>query len=111
MRDHPFTASRRLRHAVILAGVAAFALLTTAVFATGAPTPAASPVANPAKPSPTQANVVYKWKDAHGVSQYSQDPPPKGVKFETIERSGTTAGDHAAASPTSSPPKSSGNGF
>lgn len=102
MRDHSAITSRRLRQSVTLAGTAAFALLTTTVFAAGAPTPAASPVASPAKPSPTQANVVYKWKDAHGVSQYSQDPPPKGVKFETIEHSGTAPSDPSPTSPSKS---------
>ena len=31
---------------------------------------------------------VYKWKDANGQSHYSQQPPDKGVKFETITQPG-----------------------
>jgi len=32
--------------------------------------------------SPALAGQVYKWKDANGVTQYSENPPP-GKKFET----------------------------
>jgi hypothetical protein len=31
-----------------------------------------------------QAQVVYKWVDENGRTQYSDHPPPQGVKFEQI---------------------------
>ena len=34
------------------------------------------------------AGPVYKWKDAHGVTQYSETPPA-GKKFETREQART----------------------
>lgn len=51
--------------------------------------PAAASPAVPASSAAPAENVVYKWKDAHGVSQYSQQPPPKGVKYETVQMTGT----------------------
>ncbi len=72
------------------------------------PAPAASP-ARPAAQAPHAApaaaadNVVYKWKDAHGVSQYSQTPPPKGVKFEVIQNAAAPA-----TTPSSTPIPGSG---
>lgn len=108
MNTHPRT--RRLLAA--LAGITALAL-TGAALAAGTPaaSPAASPAANASMPShspeaaPAPAeNVVYKWKDAHGVSQYSQQPPPKGVKFEIVPMA-------ASASHASTPPANSGGNF
>ena len=37
------------------------------------------------------AGPVYKWKDAHGVTQYSETPPA-GKKFETREQAGLRSG-------------------
>ena len=34
------------------------------------------------------AGPVYKWKDAHGVTQYSETPPA-GKKYETREQART----------------------
>jgi hypothetical protein len=34
------------------------------------------------------ADPVYRWKDANGQSHYSQQPPERGVKYETIAASG-----------------------
>jgi len=49
---------------------------------------------------PAVANEVYSWKDARGVTHYSQTPPPAGTRFEvrrvSASASATTA---AAASP------------
>jgi hypothetical protein len=27
---------------------------------------------------------VYKWKDAHGTTHFSETPPPQGVKYQSI---------------------------
>ena len=32
--------------------------------------------------SPLVAGEVYSWKDARGVTHYSQTPPPAGTRFE-----------------------------
>ena len=34
------------------------------------------------KPAST---MFYKWQDADGQWQYSQDPPPEGTPFERVE--------------------------
>ena len=47
--------------------------------------------------SPLAAQTVYQWKDARGVTHYSDSPPPKG---------GTRREVHTAAgTPAKSPPK------
>ena len=80
MRNHP------PRRFVLIVPAIALALLAFAASDAGAQTAnAANPAASSANPAPPPTNVVYKWKDAHGISQYSQQPPPKGVKYETIE--------------------------
>jgi hypothetical protein len=44
-----------------------------------------------------QSGKVYQWKDAKGVTHYSDAPPPKG-QFETLQVAGD-AGPVPAASP------------
>lgn len=100
-RNRPFPALVVAITIVMAAGTAG---------ATGNPSPA--PAAHPAQPvasHPTTApapvdNVVYKWKDARGVSQYSQQPPPKGVKFEMVPMTGSQ-------SPAAAPVSSGGGSF
>lgn len=41
--------------------------------------------------TPPASAQIYKWKDAHGTLQYTQSPPPEGVKFQTIKTSGSDA--------------------
>lgn len=102
MRIPSLAHSRRARRLAPIA-IAAALTATTAVAANPPAQPAqpaqpavASPATNavPAAAKPASAaapaeNVVYKWKDAHGVSQYTQQPPPKGVKYETVQMTGT----------------------
>jgi hypothetical protein len=47
--------------------------------------------------SPLAAQTVYQWKDAKGVTHYSDSPPPKGGTRREVR---TTAG-----TPATSPPK------
>lgn len=103
------TYPRPTRLLPILIGAAWMTLAGTAL-AAGNPAASSAAPAAPAMPAHATAaapapaeNVVYKWKDAQGVSQYSQQPPPKGVKFEVVPIS-------AAAPHDSSPPPSSGSG-
>jgi hypothetical protein len=53
---------------------------------------------------PVAFGQAYKWKDAQGVTHYSDSPPPAGTKVEKIKTSGVVvppAGDPApAATPT-----------
>ena len=49
--------------------------------------------------SPALAGQVYKWKDANGVTQYSENPPP-GKKFETRQ----ITGDPGSRVPASAAP-------
>jgi hypothetical protein len=44
---------------------------------------------------PALAGPVYKWKDANGVTQYSENPPA-GRKFETREQTRDPANRTAA---------------
>ena len=62
-------------------------LLALAVFAAALVSATAASAADP----------VYRWKDANGQSHYSQQPPEKGVKYETIASSGAPASAAAAA--------------
>lgn len=46
---------------------------------------------------------IYKWKDAKGVTHYTETPPPTGQRYEARQidaRSGTAA---VAAAPTAAP--------
>jgi hypothetical protein len=43
------------------------------------------------------ADPVYHWKDSNGQSHYSQQPPEKGIKYETISASGAPASAAPAA--------------
>lgn len=51
---------------------------------------------------PAAADEVYSWKDARGVTHYSQTPPPAGVRFEVRQMSGGSA-TTAAAAPATGP--------
>ena len=31
------------------------------------------------------STTFYKWRDADGVLQYTQTPPPEGIAFEQVE--------------------------
>ncbi len=51
------------------------------------------------------AGEVYQWKDANGVTHYSQTPPPQG-KFQArsiYQRQPAAPGQTVAAAPTESP--------
>ncbi|KLD75664.1 hypothetical protein Y886_25625, partial [Xanthomonas hyacinthi DSM 19077] len=50
---------------------------------------------------PLAFGQAYKWKDAQGVTHYSDSPPPAGTKVEKIKTSGVVippAGGPAPAS-------------
>lgn len=50
---------------------------------------------------PLAFGQAYKWKDAQGVTHYSDSPPPAGTKVEKIKTSGVVippAGNPAPAS-------------
>ena len=57
------------------------------------------------------ASEVYQWKDANGVTHYSQTPPPQGrYEQRVITSSGAAVGTTAAdASATASAPAASGD--
>jgi hypothetical protein len=49
---------------------------------------------------PLAFGQAYKWKDAQGVTHYSDSPPPAGTKVEKIKTSGVVvppAGEQAPA--------------
>ncbi|NID15521.1 DUF4124 domain-containing protein [Luteibacter yeojuensis] len=51
---------------------------------------------------------AYKWKDAQGVTHYSDSPPPMGTKYDKVKTTGTVeapAGANPTAPPTPAPPK------
>ncbi|MDR7194337.1 DUF4124 domain-containing protein [Luteimonas terrae] len=50
--------------------------------------------------APLAASEVYSWKDARGVTHYSQTPPPAGTRFEVRNMQGTAA----ASTPTTPAP-------
>ncbi|MCD9005808.1 DUF4124 domain-containing protein [Luteimonas sp. XNQY3] len=41
--------------------------------------------------APLAASEVYSWKDARGVTHYSQTPPPAGTRFEVRNVHGNAA--------------------
>jgi hypothetical protein len=49
------------------------------------------------------AGDVYQWKDAHGVTQYSSTPPPKGTYKVRQMRGDQVAEPTAAAQPAENP--------
>ncbi len=57
--------------------------------------------------APLAANEIYSWKDARGVTHYSQTPPPAGTRFEVRQMTGAAptaaAGAQTAATPTPAP--------
>lgn len=107
MRNHHPIRSSLARFPALIAVATAFALLAATAASAGDQTAnAGNPAASPANPTPPSGNVVYKWKDAHGISQYSQQPPPKGVKFDIIENSGaSSAGDNPSQATDPNNPK------
>ncbi|WP_223494180.1 DUF4124 domain-containing protein [Stenotrophomonas indicatrix] len=50
------------------------------------------------------AGPVYKWKDAKGVTQYSETPPA-GAKYETRAQARTPVAEEAAATSVAPVPK------
>jgi hypothetical protein len=57
---------------------------------------------------PLAFGQAYKWKDAQGVTHYSDSPPPAGTKVEKIKTSGVVvppAGEPAPAPPAAAPAK------
>jgi len=63
---------------------------------------------------PLAFGQAYKWKDAQGVTHYSDSPPPAGTKVEKIKTSGVVsppAGDSAPAPAASVAAKPSGGGM
>ncbi|MET0329727.1 MAG: DUF4124 domain-containing protein [Luteimonas sp.] len=58
--------------------------------------------------APLAANEIYSWKDARGVTHYSQTPPPAGTRFDVRHVTGTPAPSTPAtpapvATPTPAP--------
>jgi len=54
--------------------------------------------------APLAASEVYSWKDARGVTHYSQTPPPAGTRFEVRNVSaGGTASTPAPSAPAAAP--------
>ena len=56
---------------------------------------------------PLAFGQAYKWKDAQGVTHYSDSPPPAGTKVEKIKTSGVVippAGEPAPASTAAAKP-------
>lgn len=51
---------------------------------------------------PLTAGEVYSWKDARGVTHYSQTPPPAGTRFEVrgIRNDAPTATPAPVSTPT-----------
>jgi hypothetical protein len=47
---------------------------------------------------------MYKWVDANGQVQYSDRPPPDGVKADKITKTGAAAGAATAAPPAKGAP-------
>jgi len=45
---------------------------------------------------------AYKWKDAQGVTHYSDSPPPTGTKYDKVKTTGTV---EAPAGNTPPPPE------
>ena len=54
---------------------------------------------------PAAADEVYSWKDARGVTHYSQTPPPPGTRFEVRRVAGgpAAATTGTPAVPTNAP--------
>ena len=50
--------------------------------------------------APIAASEVYSWKDARGVTHYSQTPPPAGTRFEVRN----VHGKAASSTPTTPAP-------
>jgi len=44
-----------------------------------------------------EAHTVYRWTDEAGVTHFSTEPPPKGVRAERIQLSGGGRSPRAAA--------------
>lgn len=49
--------------------------------------------------APLAASEIYTWKDARGVTHYSETPPPAGTRFE-VRRMAGTAPSSTPATPT-----------
>ncbi|VXA96044.1 conserved exported hypothetical protein [Luteimonas sp. 9C] len=50
--------------------------------------------------APLAASEVYSWKDARGVTHYSQTPPPAGTRFEVRNMQGA----NTSSTPTTPAP-------
>jgi hypothetical protein len=48
---------------------------------------------------PLAFGQAYKWKDAQGVTHYSDSPPPAGTKVEKIKTSGVVSAPAGDATP------------
>ncbi|MCD9027328.1 DUF4124 domain-containing protein [Luteimonas sp. BDR2-5] len=55
--------------------------------------------------APLAASEVYSWKDANGVTHYSQTPPPAGTHYElrNVRGDGSTGVATPAATPEPAP--------
>lgn len=53
---------------------------------------------------PLAFGQAYKWKDAQGVTHYSDSPPPAGTKVEKIKTSGVVAAPAGDATPVPAVP-------
>jgi hypothetical protein len=52
---------------------------------------------------PLAFGQAYKWKDAQGVTHYSDSPPPAGTKVEKIKTSGVVIPPAGEAAPAATP--------
>lgn len=60
--------------------------------------------------APLAAGEVYTWKDARGVTHYSQTPPPPGTRFEVRSVAGRAApATPAPAAPAATPAPATAN--
>lgn len=54
--------------------------------------------------APAFASEIYQWKDANGVTHYSETPPPSGTAFQQRRITASGASSQAATTPASTAP-------
>ncbi len=53
--------------------------------------------------SPLVFGQAYKWKDAQGVTHYSDSPPPSGTKYDMVKTTGSVVPPAGASVPAPAP--------
>src|SRR5262245_31013542 len=48
---------------------------------------------------------AYKWKDAQGVTHYSDSPPPTGTRYDKVKTTGTVEAPAGNTAPTPAKPE------